>query len=69
MSALANKKSLYGPLSPVGSPGLDSTAPGSGKGNSPDTVASNGKGGLFALSQIASTSLLDRDGKIKKYHP
>ena len=67
--SLVDKESIYGPKSKPGQPGIGVSKPGTGKANSPDTLADEAEGGLYKLATKASTSLYDRDGKIKKYHP
>lgn len=67
--SLMDKESIYGPKSKPGQPGIGVSKPGSGKVNSPDTLAMDSEGGLYKLAKKSSTSLYDRDGKITKYHP
>ncbi len=67
--SLMDKESIFGPKSKPGKPGIGVAAPGSGVANSPDALAKDGQGGLYELAKVARTSLYDRDGKIKKYHP
>jgi hypothetical protein len=67
--SLVDKESMLGPKSKPGQPGIGVSKPGTGKANSPDTLASEAEGGLYKLAVKSSTSLYDRDGKITKYHP